>query len=463
LKQGGHVTNSVAQSIIRRYQNRTPESRLRDARAKEHLPGGDTRSATYFLPYPSYMVKGDGCHLYDCDGNTYLDFLSNYTSLVHGHAFPPVIRAVRAQLLNGTVLGSVASSQAELAEILCRRIPGMEMVRFCNSGTEATMMAMRAARAFRGKDIIVKMDGHYHGAHDYAEVNIIPAPEPDGLPSMHLEGAGVPARILDTMMVARFNDLESVETVLKQHADKIAGIIVEPMTNSVGTIPPKPGYLQGLRELADHYGVLLIFDEIVTFRLGLGGLQSLEDVQPDITTLGKIIGGGFPVGAFGGRREVMSRFDPAHPQTLVHSGTFCGHNITMAAGVAALQNYGQGEIDRINTLGQRLRTGFDQAFRDAGIRGQTTGLGSVLFVHWRDGEIREPRDTGVGILGAKDLPGLLHLEMMNQGIYSAFRGMYCVSTPMTEKEIDRAIEAFGAALGVLKPHVREVAPHLLTG
>jgi glutamate-1-semialdehyde 2,1-aminomutase len=221
--------------------------------------------------------------------------------------------------------------------------------------------------------------------------------------------------------------------------------------------------LKGLRELADRHGVLLIFDEIITFRLSLGGLQRLEGVRPDITALGKIIGGGFAVGAFGGRKEIMARFDPAHPKTIMHSGTFCGHNVTMAAGVAALQGHGQTEIDRINQLGERLREGFDQAFRAAGIKGQTTGLGSLMQVHWRDGEITSPRDTGIGILGAKDLPRLMHLEMMNRGIFAAPRGMYCISTPMTEKEVDRAIGAFAATLEVLKPHVAEATPHLIAG
>jgi glutamate-1-semialdehyde 2,1-aminomutase len=409
------------------------------------------------------MEQGQGCRLTDCDGNTYIDFLSNYTSLVHGHNHPAVLEATRAQLERGTVFGSASSTQADLAEVIAERVPSMEKMRFCNSGTEATLMAMRAARLFSGKDIIVKMDGGYHGSHDWAEVNFIPAFEEGPVPPMHVEDAGVPRCILEAMQVARFNDLNSVEIVLKQHADRIAGIITEPMPGSLGMVPPRPGFLQGLRDLADKYEVLLIFDEIITFRLSLGGVQRLQGVQPDVTALAKIIGGGFAVGAFGGRADVMARFDPAHPQAVMHSGTFSGHNVTMAAGIATLRHYGQAEIDRINALGARLREGFNRAFAQAGIKGQTTGMGSLMQVHFRDGEIVNPRDTGVGILGSKDLPRLLHLEMLNRGIFSAPRGMYCVSTPMGDKEIDECIDAFAAALEVLRPYAAEVTPHLLAG
>ena len=453
--------SALVKTIIDRYLSRTKRSKANDAKAKGYLPGGDTRSSTYFFPYPSYMEKGEGFCLYDCDGNRYIDFLNNYTSLIHGHAYPPVIRAAGAQLGKGTVYGSATAIQFELAEILCERLPSMDALRFTNSGTEATMMAMRAARAFTDKDVILKMDGGFHGTHDFVEVNIRPDPEPQDLPSAHLEGSGIPACVLNGMMVAPFNDLDAVERILKEHQDKIAAIIVEPMPHAGGMIPPKGGYLKGMRELTDKYGALLIFDEIVTFRLSLGGLQMLEDVEPDLTSLGKIIGGGFPVGAFGGRKEYMKRFDPAHPQTIGHSGTFNGNNVTMAAGVATLQNFDQTTIDRINKLGERLRRGFNQAFEAAGIKGQATGMGSLLQVHWRDGEIVSPRDAFLGMKSAAELPKLLHLELMNRGVFSAPRGAYNISTPMTEKEVDQALEAFGATLEILKPYATEETPHLI--
>lgn len=263
-------------------------------------------------------------------------------------------------------------------------------------------------------------------------------------------------------MVSRFNDLEATEAILKAHHQEIAAIILEPMPGAGGLTPPQPGYLQGIRALADRYNVLLIFDEVITFRLSLGGLQRIAEVEPDLTALGKIIGGGFPVGAFGGKREIMAQFDPAHPKTISHSGTFNGHNVVMAAGSATLQHLPQTAIDQINGLGDRLREGFNRAFQEAGIKGQATGLGSLVQVHWREGQILSPADTLLGLKDAAQLPQLLHLEMMNRGIYSASRGMFITSTAMTGKEIDQAIAAFSSALNTLKPYIVETTPHLVT-
>jgi glutamate-1-semialdehyde 2,1-aminomutase len=457
----GRGSQAVAQAIVEQYVERTPRSQARDAQAKKYLPGGDTRSSTYFFPYPAYMERGEGFCLYDYDGNRYVDFLNNYTSLVHGHAYLPIVEAVEAQLSRGVVHGAPCAAQVELAEILCDRLPSVEAIRFTNSGTEATMMAMRAARALSGKDAILKMDGGFHGTHDFAEVNVRPDLEAKGLPMAHREGVGVPACVLEDTMVAPFNDLDAVEALLRADGDRIAAIIVEPMPHAGGLIPPGAGYLEGLRQLADRYGVLLIFDEIVTFRLSTGGLQALQGVEPDLTTLGKIIGGGFPVGAFGGSKECMQWFDPAHPQRIGHSGTFNGNSVTMVAGVAALQNLDQAAIDRINALGARLRRGFTQAFRETGLKGQATGIGSVLQVHWGDGEIVSVRDVFLGTESAGKLPKLLHLELMNRGIFSASRGAFNVSSPMSEAEIDLAIAAFRATLEVLKPYAAQEAPHLI--
>jgi glutamate-1-semialdehyde 2,1-aminomutase len=432
-----------------------------DARAKNSLPGGDTRTTTYIFPYPSYMVRGEGCYLYDCDGNRYIDFLNNYTSLIHGHGHPAVVEAATAQVQRGTVFGSPMAAQVELAEMVCERVPGIERVRFNNSGTEATMMAMRAARAYTGKDLIVKMDGGYHGHHDFAGVNVIPDFAAVDLPTPKISWPGIPACVLQGMRVAPFNDLAAAERVLQQNEGQVAAIILEPMLGAGGAIAPKPGYLQGMRDLADKYGVLLIFDEIITFRLSLGGVQKIEGVTPDLTAIGKIIGGGFAVGAFGGKKEIMAPFDPAHPNNIYHGGTFCGANVTMAAGVATLKHYGQDEIDRINALGERLAADVDRAFQEAGFKGRARGVGSLIQIHWTAEEATNSRQAILAMARAKDLPKLLHLELMNRGIFCASRGLFSISTPMTETETGRAVEAISAALQLLKPHAAEVAPHLL--
>jgi glutamate-1-semialdehyde 2,1-aminomutase len=451
----------VAKAITESYLSRTAKSQARIEQARLFMPGGDTRWSTFYSPYPTFMERGEGCYLYDSDGNRYIDFLNNYTALIHGHCHPAVVEAASLQVQQGPVFGAPVQCQYELAEILCNRIPGLDLVRFCNSGTEATMMAMRAARAFTGKDVIVKMDGGYHGTHEFVEVNVRPDTNLEGLPTPHLEGAGVPNCVLEGTMLARFNDLEIVEWGLKLHANKIAAVIVEPMPNAAGMVPPQPGYLKDLRQLTQEYGVLLIFDEIVTLRLSTGGMQLLEDVTPDLTALGKLIGGGFAIGGFGGKREIMERFDPTHPQNIKHSGTFNGHNVAMAAGAATLREYDQTAIDNINQLGEHLQSRFDEAFKDAGLHGHTTGIGSLLYVHWTDKEIKNPTDVVLWKEQAGELPRLLHLELLNRGIFSANRGMFSISTPMTEQEIDETVAAFGATLKTLTPYVADVAPHLL--
>ena len=450
----------ISQKILDTYKGKTPGSSGHQEKAARYLPGGDTRTATYFAPYPVYMERGRGCYLYDVDGNAYLDMLGNYTSLIHGHAFPAIVEAIRRQALSGTVFGSAGAIQYLHAEHLCSRIPGMKMVRYCNSGTEATLFVIRAARAFTGKDGIIKIDGGYHGGHDLAEVNIVPDTETDGPPRPSVR-AGVPASVLQEVRVAPFNDLAAVACLLEKDADRIAAIIVEPVLGAGGVIPAQEGYLAGLRELADRFAVLLIFDEVITLRLSTGGMQKLARVTPDLTSLGKIIGGGLPVGAFGGRSDIMARFDPAHPQAVFHSGTFNAANMVMAAGLSALQALDKAAIDRINTLGERLKKGFNDAFKQVGLRGQATGIGSLNQVHWCDSPLNNARATGRALAAAGELPSLLHLAMMNHGIYSAKRGMFVISTPMNDEEIDKATAAFAEALDMLKPYIAARFPHLV--
>jgi glutamate-1-semialdehyde 2,1-aminomutase len=450
----------VVERILDMYQKKTPKCKAHNEKARRYLPGGDTRASTYFLPYPLYIGEGKGCFLYDADGNEYLDMLGNYSSLIHGHAHPDIVAAIKAQAGKGTVFGSASEIQYLHAQHLCQRISSFDLVRYCNSGTEATLFSIRAARGFTHKDAIIKMDGGYHGGHDLAEVNIVPDLESKGRPRASVR-AGVPATVMQDVFVVPFNDLTAMEDILKAEAHRIAAIILEPLPGVGGAFPLQPGYLAGVRDLANRYGVLLIFDEVISFRLSYGGLQQLVGVAPDLTALGKIIGGGLPVGGFGGRADIMSQFDPALPKFIWHSGTFSGTNLVMAAGLASLKALTQSAIDRINALGEQLREGFSEAFRGLGIRGQVTGIGSIAQVHWDDSRIENARDCARIARAAGRLPALLHMEMINRGFYSANRGVYFISTPMTKREIKRAIEAFEGTLGVLKPYVAEETPHLL--
>lgn len=449
----------VQEEILSKYLDRTKVSKKYHDEAKKFLPGGVTRNLAFNYPYPVFMEKGAGCFLYDYDGNEYLDFVNTYTALIHGHADPDIIKAVSAQLHKGTSLSAPSPLATKLANILCDRIPALEMIRFTNSGTEATLFAIRAARAYTRRDMFIKIDGGYHGSHDFVEVNVTPDVDAELIPSPHLQERGIPSSILDYVLVAPFNNLELMESLLNQFRGKIAAILVEPLLGTSGVIPPKDGYLKGLRELANKYDVLLVFDEIVTFRLSRGGLQEFYDVEPDLTTIGKCIGGGFPIGAFGGKKEVMAQFDPTQTGYVGHSGTFSGNNITMAAGIAAVEKYGSELIEKINKLGDKLRNGLNERFKKTGIRGQVIGHGSILQIHWGEGEIVTAKDAGLIYSAAKKLPALFHLEMMNRGIYVAPRGYLNVSTPMREEEIDKTIEQSEAALKTLRPYVNEIWPN----
>jgi glutamate-1-semialdehyde 2,1-aminomutase len=306
----------------------------------------------------------------------------------------------------------------------------------------------------------MKLDGGYHGGHDYAQVNIFPEPKTEGLPSAWAE-PWIPRNLLKDIYVVPFNDLEATETVLSKHKDRIAALIMEPMFSAGGLIFPKQDYIQGMREITARHNVLLIFDEVMMFRLHYGGLQTHFDVKPDLTALGKIIGGGFPVGAICGRKDIMEMFNPTHPHPVFHSSTFSGNNITMATGLATLELYNEGAVERLNTLGNRLREGFQSAINKHAISGYVTGYGSLLAVHWRRGEPKTARDTFAGFMESGDFQKLFHLEMLNRGIFSSPRSMYVLSTPMTEQVVDKVVEAFDGTLELLKPVAAEEFPHLL--
>ncbi len=455
-----YESHEIGRGILKRYREKTSQSARHFEAAQSWLPGGETRRASYFPPYPTFMEKGQECYLYDCDGNKYLDMQNNYTSLIHGHCPPRVNEAARSQIEKGVVLGSAAEIQYRHAEHLCHRIECVETVRYGNSGTEATLFAMRVARAYTGKEGILKMDGGYHGMHDYAQVNIFPEPKTVGLPEPWAE-PWIPRNLLKDMHVAPYNDLQTVEDILKKHKDQIAAVIVEPMFSAGGLFLPEPDYLQGMRQLTDRYGVLLILDEVMMFRLQYGGLHTHYGIRPDIVALGKIIGGGFPVGAVGGRKDIMELFSPAHPHPIFHSGTFNGNNITLAAGLAALELYNEQAVERLNTLGDRLREGFKKALRRSGIKGRVTGMGSLLMVHWREEQPKTARDVFAALFAARNLIELFHLELLNRGVFAAPRGMFVLSTPMTEDEVDSAIEAFDGTLTLLKPYIADTLPHLL--
>lgn len=451
---------AIAKQVLGTYQKRTPTSKTHHEKASAYMPGGDTRTTCYFAPYPTYMQTGSGCRLYDCDGNDYIDYLSNYTSLIFGHAHPDLTKATKDFVEHGTIFGASAEIQYLHARHLVERVPSLEMVRYCNSGTEATMFALRGARAFTGKDLVIKMDGGYHGTHDLAEVNVHPDVDAVGMPSKKLI-PGVPESTLQDVLIAPYNDLNAMEDLIKANQDKLAAVIVEPIMGAGGLLYPESGYLQGLREITTRYDIILIFDEIISFRVNRSGVQALEGVTPDMTTLGKWIGGGFPVGAFGGRQDIMAVYDPTKPGSIPHGGTFNANNLTMGVGLVALNLVDQPAIDLLNQLGDRLKGGLQEALKKAEVKAHISGFGSLLMLHWREDMPRNAKETAQGVAKAGRLPELFHLEMLNRGIYFAPRGMFIISMPMAESEVDECIEVFEGALETFRPFIEKEVPHLL--
>tara|TARA_Y100000588_G_scaffold54309_1_gene51542 strand:- start:309 stop:1637 length:1329 start_codon:yes stop_codon:yes gene_type:complete len=417
-------------------------------RACHVMPGGNTRTSVWHSPHPPYAASGAGCRLTDVDGNVYLDFLNNYTSMIHGHANPVVAEAVRKQLEFGTCFAMPTESEIELAELLCGRAPGFEQIRFTNSGSEAVMMALKAARAHTGKPKIAKCEGAYHGSYDFAEVSLDSAPESWGNadPNSVAYSAGTPRSVLDEVIIIPFNRPEESEKILAAHADELACVLVDPMPNRAGLMPATTEYLEMLRRFTTANDMLLVFDEVISFRLGYGGSQGEFGVTPDLTSLAKIIGGGFPIGAVAGAAEVMKVFDPRQGKPLApHGGTFNANPISMVAGKAAMELLTPEEFERINGLGARARDGVAKAFADAGVDGQVTGAGSLLRIHMTNVPLVDYRSARATAAQSAALTSVVDY-MHTNGVLLAETGLCAISTAMGEAEIDEFIDIFAAAL-----------------
>jgi glutamate-1-semialdehyde 2,1-aminomutase len=417
-----------------RYTRQTSASRTLWERALESLPGGNSRTTIFHDPYPVYLVAGDGCRVIDADGVERIDFINNYTSLVLGHCHPRVVEAVQRQA--GQLMSAAAPNELEieLAERIRERLPSVELIRFANSGTEATMLALRAARAFTGRTKIAAFAGGYHGSHDYAAT--ISAGQ----------GAGIPEAVAATVVVAHFNDPEATRAALEPHLDDLAAVIVEPVMGSGGVIPAADGFLPFVRELTAEVGALLVFDEVISFRIGHHGAQGRYGVVPDLTTLGKIIGGGLPVGAFGGRADVMELFDPRAERQIGHGGTFNANPLSMAAGLATLAELTPPRFTELETLGLDLKEKLEAVFEEAGVPVSVNQIGSLFNVHASAGPVV---DHVTAQAADKSLVRELHLALLGHGILFTERGMGCLSTPMTGAEINLFVDAARLALDEL--------------
>ncbi len=445
------------EDLVVKYKEKTPLSKKHFEEAKRWLPGGGTRNVAHFYPYPFFVTKGKGCYLYDFDGNEYIDCLNSMTVNIHGHAHPKIVEKMQQQASEGTAHAAPMEVQHQLAKIICERTPSIELLRFCNSGTEATMFAIRAARKYTGKDKIIKTEGGYHGSHDYVEVNITPNLTASGLPIATVE-KGVPETILKDVFIVPFNNLAAAEEIMKKHHKKIAAMILEPVMGSGGGAIATKEYLQGLRELTTKYNILLIFDEVITFRISTGGMQKYYGVIPDLTALGKTIGGGLPVGAFGGKHEIIDQFNPTKKEFITHSGTFSGNAMTMIAGKITMELYDEKAVERLSKLGDQLREGLRNVLKELNIKGQVSGLQSLAYVYLFDDPVVDGRQTVFNLIPTLELSKYLTLALAINGIYAVSRGVtaFILSTPMDEAVVDEIVKRYKKAMEMILPLYNQI-------
>ena len=433
-------------SELDRYLELTPRSRSIWEEAKQYLPGGDTRNSIFWAPYPIYIERGEGCHTGDADGVDRLDFIGNMTSLILGNAYPPVVQAVQEQAARGIVYNAPNEYQVRLAKLICQRVPSVEMVRFTNSGTEATLNAIRAARALTGNVKIAKCEGGYHGTHDVVSVSVRSDPSLSGDPDRPTpvpSVGGLPDEVLEHVVVVPFNNTQAAREILEENADDLAAVILEPVLGGSGMVPAEQEYLDMLRDFTRKNEVVLIFDEVISFRVAPGGAQEHYGITPDMTTFGKVIGGGFAVGAFGGRRDLMELFDPTKGPVVAHAGTFNGNPMTMLAGAITLEHLTPDVYRRLDILTERLRQGVLEVCADLEVPVQVTGLGSIFGIHFVDRPVRTWRDVAAA---DKDLRQRVFWGLMNEGVLFTSSLVGCVSSPMGEEEVDTFVRAFRRVL-----------------
>ena len=421
------IDKALAEAVAD-FTARNPLSLARQTAATAVMPGGNTRTVLYYSPFPLGVARAEGCYLWDLDGHRYVDFLGEYTAGIYGHSHPVIRTALEQALAEGLNFGGPNTMEVQLAEAVCARFPSIEKVRFTNSGTEANLMALTAARAFTGREKIMVFGGGYHGGVLYFS-----------------GGTSSPVNAPYDFVIAPYNDLAGTAALIEEYGSELAAIILEPMLGGGGCIPADRDFLAMLREKATEHAAILIFDEVMTSRLASGGLQERHGILPDLTTLGKYIGGGMSFGAFGGRAELMDQFDPSQPNALPHAGTFNNNVLTMSAGLAGLtQVYTPGAAMALNARGDALRMRLNDLCQRHEVPMQFTGLGSMLSVHLTDAPIHSPADAAQGNSPLRDL---LFFDLLQAGIWIARRGMINLSLPIGDAEEAQLVDAVAGFIG----------------
>jgi glutamate-1-semialdehyde 2,1-aminomutase len=425
---------AALEAAVGRYRTRNARSEAQWREATSVLPGGNTRSVLFFEPFPLTMVRGQGCRLWDVDGHEYLDALGEFSAGLYGHSDPAIRAAIDEALDGGLSLSAHTAGEAALALEIQRRFASLQRLRFTNSGTEANLLAIAAALAHTGRRKVMVFDGAYHGG------------------VLSFANGGSPVNVPHEFVVARYNDLDDARSMARSHDGSLAAVLVEPMLGAGGCIPGDPAFLQGLRDLCDECGAALIFDEVMTSRLSAGGRQALLGIAPDLTTIGKYFGGGLSFGAFGGRAEIMERFDPRRPGALPHAGTFNNNVLSMAAGLAGLRHVLTPQaLDALNRRGDTLRDGMNGVLARNGVDAQVTGIGSLLSLHMTSRPVSSPADLhGV----EADAKALVFFDLLERGIFLAKRGYMALSVPFDEAACEAMLRAFE---GVIEAR-RQVLP-----
>jgi glutamate-1-semialdehyde 2,1-aminomutase len=443
-----------------------PSSESLYQQAVEVIPGGVSRNTVYHKPYPQYASSASACYVTDVDGTQRIDFANNMAALIHGHAHPAIVEAVSEQLKRGTAYTLATEAELQLAQLLCERAPGFEKIRFTNSGTEAVMAMIKAARAFTGRPKIAKAEGAYHGTYDFAEVSQVANPtnwgdinKPNSVPLAH----GTPQGVLDDVIIFPYNDIERTLSILDAQAGEIACVLIDPVPHRVGLLPGTEAFIEAIYDWTRRNGALLVFDEVVTFRVNYGGAQARYKVRPDITALGKIIGGGFPVGALVGRSDVMQVLDPRQAKVLFpHSGTFSANPISMTAGYVAMKLFDEEAVLKLNALTQKAIQQIEEAVRLADVPVSLTGAGSMFRIHLR----ATPPTTYREAYQPKEVTALVN-ELLDYLFYQEKLIMIntcaCMfSTVITQKEVDKLSEAMLNGFRHIKPKLEELyAAHVL--